>query len=209
MRAGDVTRARIVEAALQSLHEEGILGASARAIARRGGFNQALIFYHFGSLNELLLATVEELSARREERYTQRLEAVSTLPELVKVAGELHAEDMEEGHITVLSQMLALVANEPDMREPLRARFAPWIAIVERTVERALGDTPYAGVVPVKDLAFAITSLFIGLELMLSLEDEADRKGHRVFESFELLATILQSLLEVLPPPGDVTPDAR
>ena len=201
MRAGDVTRARIVAATLESLHEEGILGASARAIARRGGFNQALIFYHFGSLNELLLAAVDELSARREQRYTQRLEEVSSLPELVRVAGELHAEDMEEGHITVLSQMLALVANEPDMRGPLKERFAPWIRIVEQTVARAIGDTPYADVVPVKDLAFAITSLFIGLELMLNLEEEADRKGHRVFESFEVLASVLQSLLEVLPPP--------
>jgi AcrR family transcriptional regulator len=201
MRAGDVTKARIIDATLESLHEEGVLGASARAIARRGDFNQALIFYHFGSVNELLLAAVDELSARREERYTKRLEEVSTLPDLVRVAGELHAEDMEEGHITVLSQMLSLVANEPDMREPLKARFAPWIAIVERTVERALGDTPYAALVPTHDLAFAITSLFIGLELMLNLEDEVDRKGHRVFESFEVLASVLQSLLETLPPP--------
>src|SRR5687768_14537425 len=89
------TRARIVEAALASLHEEGILGASARSIARRGGFNQALIFYHFGGVNELLLAAVDELSARRCERYEARLASVSSLRELVVVAGELHAEDLE------------------------------------------------------------------------------------------------------------------
>jgi hypothetical protein len=99
--------------------------------------------------------------------------------------------------------MLAMVANDPDMREPLRQRFAPWTRIVERTVERALGDTPYAGLVPTHDLAFAITSLFIGLELMLNLEPETERKGHRVFESFELLGSMLQSLLETLPPPPD------
>ena len=86
-RAADETRARIVEAALESLHEEGILGASARAIARRGGFNQALIFYHFGSVDELLLAAVDELSARRSEKYEDRLEQVSSLAGLVAEAG--------------------------------------------------------------------------------------------------------------------------
>jgi len=98
--AGDETRAKIVEAALETLHEEGIVGASARTIARRGGFNQSLIFYHFGGINELLLAAVDELSQRRSERYDSRLEQVSTLTEMVRVAGELHAEDMKDGHIT-------------------------------------------------------------------------------------------------------------
>ena len=49
------TAQTIVKAALETLREEGFAGASSRAIARRGGFNQALIFYHFGSLANLLL----------------------------------------------------------------------------------------------------------------------------------------------------------
>lgn len=200
-RAGDETRARIVEAALQSLHEEGILGASARAIARRGGFNQALIFYHFGSVNGLLLAAVDELSARRSTRYEERLESVSTLAELVGVAGELHAEDMRDGHMTVLSQMLAAGATDPDLRGPLRERFEPWIAIVERTVVRALGDTPYAELVPARDLAFGITALFVGLELLLNLEDEGSGQEQDVFRTFGVLGTVLQALIEFGPAP--------
>ena len=113
----------MIEASLVSLHEDGILGASARSIARRGGFNQALIFYHFTSVHELLLAAVEELSGRRSERYERRLSEVSTLRELVAVAGELHAEDLDDGHITVLSQMLAAAATIPELRDPMRERF--------------------------------------------------------------------------------------
>ena len=37
--SGDETRARIVEAALATLKAEGIVGTSARAIARQGDFN--------------------------------------------------------------------------------------------------------------------------------------------------------------------------
>lgn len=50
------TRERIVEAALRTLKPDGIVGTSARSIAGSGGFNQALIFYHFGSVREALLA---------------------------------------------------------------------------------------------------------------------------------------------------------
>ncbi|MEA2931846.1 MAG: hypothetical protein QOI56_631 [Actinomycetota bacterium] len=199
-RPAEVTRARMVQAALAALHEDGILGASARSIARRGGFNQALIFYHFSTVHELLLAAVDELSGRRCERYERRLGEVSTLRELVVVAGELHAEDLEDGHITVLSQMLAAAATVPELRRPMAERFEPWIAIVERTLVRVLAATPYAGMLPVHDLALAVTGEFIGIELLLNLseEEEADRAG-RVFRTFELLAAVLEALPGMTP----------
>ena len=101
------TKERIVAAALETLRTAGIAGASARAIARTGGFNQALIFYHFGSVEDLYLAACDELSARRVAQYTARIAGVTTLRELVEVATELHREDTAEGHIAVLSQLLA------------------------------------------------------------------------------------------------------
>ena len=196
------TKARMVQAALESLHEEGVLGASARAIARRGGFNQALIFYHFGSVDQLLLAAIDELGACRTERYERRLAEVSSLRELVAVAGELHAQDLEDGHMTALSQMLAAAATNPELRQPMRDRFAPWITIIERTLERAVGGTPYAQLVPVHDLALAIAGEFLGLELLLNLEDDARPREHSVFRTFELLATLLEALVATAPAPG-------
>lgn len=40
------TREKIMHAAYETLKKEGIKNTSARAIAREGDFNQALIFYH-------------------------------------------------------------------------------------------------------------------------------------------------------------------
>ena len=131
LRAGDESRAKLISAALEALHEEGIVGASARSIASRGGFTQGLIFYHFGSVNELLLAAVDELSSRRAERYEEKLASVTSLRELVAVAGALHQEDLEEGHITVLSQMLAGAATNDELRGPLRERFEPFLTTGE------------------------------------------------------------------------------
>ncbi|MCP3987556.1 MAG: TetR family transcriptional regulator [Actinomycetia bacterium] len=47
-RSGLETRDRIIDAALDTVRVEGLVGTSVRAIARTGGFNQALVFYHFG-----------------------------------------------------------------------------------------------------------------------------------------------------------------
>ena len=63
------TKLQIVEAALETLKARGFAGASARVIAREGGFNQALIFYHFGSVQSLLLAALDLISERRMIEY--------------------------------------------------------------------------------------------------------------------------------------------
>ncbi len=191
---GEDTRARIVEAALATLWEEGIAGASARAIARRGGFNQALIFYHFGSVNQLLLAAVGELSARRAERYRERVKEARSLPELVAVAGELHREDSQQGHIAVLSQMLAGATTAPELKGPLRERFQPWVELVEDAIRRVVAGTPYAELVPTGDLAFVVTALFIGIELMTSLEDDPARQ-ESLFRTIALMAALLEGLM--------------
>src|SRR5437870_5393425 len=147
--ASEETRQRIIDAALETVRRGGIIGASARAIARTGGFNQALIFYHFGSVSDLLLAAVDYMSELRMNRYEERLAEVRTLPELVAVAKGLHSEDVEGGHIRVLSQMVAGSSSSPELAEQLLRRFDPWIEVVEGAIVRVVAGTPYEGVLPV------------------------------------------------------------
>ena len=70
------------------LRESGFAGASARRIAQRAGCNQALVFYHFGSVNDLLVAALEEVSARRMAAYRELLDRTGTLAELITSAQE-------------------------------------------------------------------------------------------------------------------------
>ena len=48
------TRTKLLEGALRTVTEQGIAKTSARTIAAAAGVNQALVFYHFGSVDELL-----------------------------------------------------------------------------------------------------------------------------------------------------------
>src|SRR5438034_11812268 len=98
------TAQTIVDAALETLREEGFAGATSRAIARRGGFNQALIFYHHGSVEALLLAALARTSEERLARYREAVGEVETLDELVPAMADLWEEDKAAGHVRVVSQ---------------------------------------------------------------------------------------------------------
>jgi len=193
-QSGDETRARIMTATLQTLGTVGIVGATARAIARTGGFNQALIFYHFGSVTDLLVAAARYEGEQRAQRYAPRLQSVQELPDLVAVAKELHTEELVEGGLNVLTQLVAGAASSPELRRGLMDAFKPWMQLVEDAVERVLAGTPYAGVIRSDDLSFAITSLFLGVELMHTLDPERET-ATALFTTFEALATIVQTIL--------------
>src|ERR1700680_2946311 len=77
--AGDRMRGRIVDAALETLRAEGYAGVSVRAIAAAGSFSPALVLYHFGSVDGLLLAALDRISSERLSRYEGRLRDVSSL----------------------------------------------------------------------------------------------------------------------------------
>ena len=192
--AGDETRARIVEAALQTIREEGVVGTSARAIARAGDFNQALIFYHFGSVQHVLLAAVERISEQRMARYQERLGPVQSLGQLIAVGAECHREDVEEGNIRVLSQMLAGASSSPELAGKLRAFFDPWVELVEEAVARVVAGTAYESVVPVHDLSMGVVALFMGTELLNQVYD-TQPSATALFQTMGRLATLLEGLL--------------
>jgi AcrR family transcriptional regulator len=169
------TRERIVTAALATLREEGFAGTSARAIATRGGFNQALIFYHFGTLNDLLLAALDRTSEERLRRYREALDGVRGLPSTMRIAGELYAEDRASGHITVLCELVAGSATAKGLGPQIVERMEPWLRLTEETLNRALSRSPLRRLVPVKELSYPIVAMYLGVELLAHLDGDHGR----------------------------------
>ncbi|HZA00024.1 MAG TPA: TetR/AcrR family transcriptional regulator [Acidimicrobiales bacterium] len=191
------TRARIVTAALQALRADGIAGISARAIARHGGFNQALIFYHFGSLEGLLVAVARRESERRSALYAPALREVTSLPELVAVARRLHDEEFAAGSVAALTQMLAGAVGSDELARGVWAALEPWTTLVQGTVERLLADTPYRDALPLDDLTFAITALFLGVELLTGLDPNG--RQTTLFATMESAAALVDGLVRGSP----------
>jgi AcrR family transcriptional regulator len=168
-RGSQETQQRIVDAALETLKREGYTGASARAIADRGGFNQALIFYHFGTVNRLLLAALDETSRRRLAHYQAAVEQATTLPELLQTAARLYREDLAAGHITVLNELIGASLAYPELRSEIAARVQPWVDFAENAIVRALAGGPLAELVPGRDAAFATVALYLGMQMLTHL----------------------------------------
>jgi AcrR family transcriptional regulator len=189
-KGSEDTKQQLVRAAIESLKEDGFVGASARAIGRRGDLNPALIFYHFGSVNDLLLAALDETSRRRMERYEEAVRDVDDLSTLIGVAAEIYREDLESGHITVLAEMIAGASSVPDLGPEIASRMEPWVQFAESAIGQVLKDAPMAQMLPVRDIAFAVVALYLGVELVTHLDGDHSRA-----ESLFAVAGMVGSLL--------------
>lgn len=169
------TKLQIVEAALETLKTVGFAGASARAIAHQGGFNQALIFYHFGSVQAVLLAAFDLISDRRMEQYGPELEAASSPPELVRLARRIYDDDLERGYVTALGEMVAGGVSDPVLGAEVAARIEPWVAMVERKLAQLLDGSVLGTLVAPRDVAFGIVAAYFGIDMLSHLQGDRTR----------------------------------
>jgi AcrR family transcriptional regulator len=191
-RPGGETRQRIVLAALDTLKREGFAGATSRAIARAGGFNQALIFYHFGTLDSLLLGALDHTSAERLERYRKAVDEAETVEELLSVAARVHAEDRDTGHTTVVAQMIAGSVARPELAPEMIARMEAWIDLCEDALAKGFDRLGVPHPLPLRDLAYAVVTFYLGVNLLTHL-DESGRID-ALFGQVDHLAPILSGL---------------
>lgn len=193
------TKLRIVEAALDALKEKGFAGCSAREIAKRGDFNQALVFYHFGSVHNVLLAALDVVSARRIRAYAPAFEQAQTLPELAGLAREIYDEDLENGYVTVLGEMVAGGVSDAGLGGQVAVRIQPWIDMVERKIGVLLAGSLFEAIVPPRDLAYAIVALYLGIDLLGQLDGNHAR-AESLLDLGILGAPLLGALLPSLRP---------
>ena len=137
-------RTALVAAAIDALRDTGFAGASAREIAGRAGCSQALVFYHFGSVNDLLLAALDEVSRRRMDDYRGLLEDATSVAALAESARSIFSRDLDSGHVRVLVEMITAAHSVPGMGEQVAQRLQPWRDLAEDAMRRALGRSAAA-----------------------------------------------------------------
>lgn len=187
------TRQLLIRSAIETLRVDGFAGASARAIAERAGSNQGLVFYHFGSVVNLLLAALDEVSAMRLEQYNAVVEGVVLPSELVEAATAIFREDLDAGYVTVLVEMIAGASSTPGLGAEVSARIAPWFAFAQRALESSSGASPLASMLPSKDVAYGLVALYLGLEMLAHLEGDP-APALSLFAHAKQLAGLLEKL---------------
>ena len=194
------TKQRLLDGAMLAVRQHGIAGASARVIAAAAGVNQALVFYHFGSVDDLLGAACEAATAARVKVWSPQLAGVGTLRELLALGRRLHAEERQLGHVAVLAQLLAGAQSGGGALAAATGRaMTQWTDEIEVVLRRTLAGTPFAEVADLPGLARAVSAAFIGLELY----EGVDKAGA------DLALSALDQLAALVEVVDDLGPVAR
>ncbi|MEH6377954.1 TetR/AcrR family transcriptional regulator [Streptomyces sp. KLMMK] len=195
------TKERLIRAADTVLRTQGYAKSSARTIAKEAGVNSALVFYHFGGVDPLLFAALDRSSAERMELLTEAVADARTLEDLVDAGTRVYRSDIEAGHLTLFSELVAAAVAKPELRAEIRERAEPWIAFVEQTLERVIGGTPLARLTPPRDLANAAITFYLGVNLFTVLDSDRSRT-ESVFAMARRLAPRARLLTRRLPALG-------
>ncbi len=190
----DSTPARLRRAAHDVVCEAGLAGTSARAIAQRANVNQALIFYHFGTVSELLAAASDAAIAASIDHYRAAFDGADSLDELVSVARAMQERERTIGNVTYMAQMLSGAQNDPVLARAARSAVVTWSAEVQRVLDRILGNGPLAGLVDPRGLAHLISAGFIGIELYDVADPDGATAAVDTLESIGRLVDVLDDL---------------
>lgn len=188
------TRTKLIDAALETLRTQGIAGVSARTIATTAGVNQALVFYHFGSVDDLLAAACVHGSEQRVELYRERFAAVTSLRELLDLGRALHVEERAAGNVAALAQLLAGSQADAKLAPATSNGLNLWIAELESVLSRVLADSPLAEFVDVPGLARATAAAFVGLELYEGVDEAGATQALDALEQLAALVGVLEDM---------------
>jgi AcrR family transcriptional regulator len=188
------TRQRLIDGAIETIRQHGIAGTSARTIAATAGVNQALVFYHFGSVNDLLKAACLAATRDRLDQFEQRLATVDGLRDLLAAGRELHAEERARGNVQVLAQMMAGSQGDPELAEATAAALRLWVAPIRATLDRLLIGSPVADLLDIAGLAEALCAGFIGLELFEGVDPTGAEAALATLDRLAILVEVVDDL---------------
>lgn len=127
-----------LDAAERLLVREGAPGISTRQLAEEAGQNQGLVHYYFGSIDELLLQTLERFTGRILERQRAMYGTTAPFLEKWRAAMGFIEDDLSSGYPKVWAELEALALNRGEMRERLNAVNESWRSLLRDAFAEAI-----------------------------------------------------------------------
>ena len=151
------TRKAILDAAEAILCEEGHAALSSRRAAERAGLKSQLVHYHFGTMDELLLAVLRRREDQYFEAHAKALTSKTPLRALWDLASDVRGAELE---LEFLSMGIHRELIRTQLGESCRRFRQLQVAVISRVLnELGMPETT----LPPGVLAFVLASVARGL----------------------------------------------
>ena len=120
----------LLDAAESLLVDVGHAGVTVRALAARAGVNQGLIHYYFGSMEEVLVQTLERFTERLIERQVEMYAGPEPFVTKWRRAMAYLSEDFDSGYQKVWFELQAMAWNRPQVRDRVAKVLERWVDVL-------------------------------------------------------------------------------
>jgi|CZKG01.1.fsa_nt_gi AcrR family transcriptional regulator len=195
----DETRAKLLDATIESLVEVGYSATTTRLVAERAGVSSGAQSHHFPRRVDLVSAAIEELAKRRIAEFGERLTILPTdETKRSEVLLDLLWADFSSSLFTVFVKVWVAAADDPQLHDGL--------VPVERELARSIGEVVHeaagdlVGAPSWEHRLRVVLNAIRGLALTESFEPR-NRRGRDPWP--ELRAALLEMLAAASPVAGD------
>jgi len=130
----------LLDAAESLLVDVGYAGVTVRALAERAGVNQGLIHYYFGSMEEVLVQTLERFTERLIERQVAMYAGSEPFVTRWRRAMVYLSEDFESGYQKIWFELQALAWNRPELRDRVAKVLQRWVDVLRPAFAAGLDE---------------------------------------------------------------------
>jgi len=179
------TRAKILDAAFRRLAAEGYAALSVRQIARDAGVNHALINYHFGSKDQLVIEVLDAANRRLLARQAAMYQGPGSFAEKWAQARRFYESDLASGFVRVQYELWAASLSNPALRERFAPRLLAWKNLVRDVVRDALAALERDGIVlpppfNAEVIGCWIADFWLGMEVIDLMGVKGEAQRHRL-----------------------------
>jgi AcrR family transcriptional regulator len=193
---GERTRQSILERAVDLASLEGLEGLTIGRLAEDLGMSKSGLFAHFGSKEDLQLATIEAASQRYiSEVFTPALQEARGYPRLMAICRAWLSYIRREvfpGGCFFAAASFEFDGRPGPVRDLVRRLMDDWIGALERAIVMARDEGHLDPEVDPSQLAFELNSLLFGANFAFYLRNDRaaiDRAQRAIESRLEALRT--------------------
>lgn len=114
------TRARLLEAAMDSLLEHGYSGFTTTEVVKRSGCSRGALFDHFPGKDDLLAATIEHLFDQLRDDYQARFAALRPSQRTIKRALRLLIDLFDDERLLAAYELYGAARTDKGLQDALQ-----------------------------------------------------------------------------------------